>query len=117
MKKREYIDYLQDILGAVEAIEEFIEGTTYEDFALDKKTTFAVIRALEIIGEAAKNVPFSIRREYAEIPWNDMSGMRNKVIHEYFGVDLKVVWKTITGDIPKVKIHLRNMLEEGETSF
>jgi uncharacterized protein with HEPN domain len=76
----------------------------YDRFAKDRKTVYAVIRALEIIGEASKNLPSPIKARYSQIPWKDMAGMRDKVIHAYFGVDLKRVWNTVNVDIPSLKL-------------
>jgi len=103
-------DYLEDILDAVEAIEEFILDINYEEFLRDRKTSFAVVRSLEIIGEAAKNIPDSVREKYPDIPWKDMAGMRDKMIHHYFGVDYLVVWKTISEDIPLIKPIIKGIL-------
>jgi uncharacterized protein with HEPN domain len=102
-RKRDYRDYINDILESIADIESFIEGMTFEDFLRDKKTQNAVIRSIEVIGEAAKKIPKSIRDKYPSIPWKKMTGMRDKVIHEYFGVDLKILWKTIKEDIPSIK--------------
>ena len=109
---RQWGDYIEDIADAIKSIEEFIENMEFEEFVNDKKTNFAVIRSLEIIGEATKNIPDSIRNKYPHIPWKDMAGTRDKVIHHYFGVDLKVVWKTITEDIPSIKPKLQEILNE-----
>ena len=87
MKKREYRDYLQDIYDAINEVATFIEGMTYEDFLKDKKTINAVIRSIEVIGEASKQLPKAVRDKNPSIPWKKMAGMRNKVIHEYFGVE------------------------------
>ncbi|MBI4547314.1 MAG: DUF86 domain-containing protein [Ignavibacteriae bacterium] len=78
----------------------------------DEKTMFAVVRALEIIGEAVKNIPMRMRKQHGTIPWKMMAGMRDKLIHEYFGVDVKVVWKTIRKDIPRLKSPLTLMSKE-----
>ncbi|MFH1098250.1 MAG: DUF86 domain-containing protein [Candidatus Desantisbacteria bacterium] len=114
MKIREYGDYLQDILDSISAIEEFIKGMEFEDFTKDRKTTFAVIRGLEIIGEATKHIPDSIRDRYPEIPWKNIAGMRDKVIHDYFGVDLSVVYKTVIQHIPGIKPLIQKVFEDME---
>ena len=103
MNQRAIGDYLQDILDAVNAAIEFVEGMTFAEFEGDKKTSFAATRAIQIIGEAAKKIPDSIKAQYPEIHWKGMTGMRDKVTHEYFGVNLDVLWDTIQQDLPKVK--------------
>ncbi|MCX6999138.1 MAG: DUF86 domain-containing protein [Candidatus Sumerlaeota bacterium] len=101
--KRDYRDYIQDIVSGIDDILEFTKGQTYNDFIRDKKTINAVIRSLEVIGEAAKKVPVEIRTRYNDIPWKMMSGMRDKLTHEYFGVDLKIVWAVVTSEIPPIR--------------
>ncbi len=101
--KRTHEDYLKDILDAIASIEEFTYGMDFEDFSKDRKTQFAVIRALEIIGEAAKAIPEDFKKEHPEVPWKGMAKMRDKLIHAYFGVDLRVVWKTLKEDVPFLK--------------
>lgn len=103
MKKREYRDFMFDIIGAAEDIESFIKGMTYEEFLLDRKTLNAVIRSLEIIGEATKNLPESLRDKYPVVPWKKMAGMRDKMSHEYFGVNYETVWKTAIKLLPGIK--------------
>ncbi|MFH0731816.1 MAG: DUF86 domain-containing protein [Candidatus Omnitrophota bacterium] len=101
--KREHKDYIADIVNAITEIEEFTKGLTFAEFEKDKKTVFAVIRALEIIGEAAKKIPLAIKSKHKNIPWKQIAGMRDKLVHEYFGVNVEVIWKTITEDIPPLK--------------
>src|SRR5260221_14406980 len=96
---RDYSDYFSDMYDAVCSAENFIAGISYDDFVRDSKTIYAVIRALEIIGEASSKIPEDIRKKYPALPWNEMKGMRNKLIHEYFGVNVKVIWKTVKEDL------------------
>ena len=112
--KREVGDYLQDVIDAINKGMLFVENMKYEDFIKDDKTVFAVIRAIEVIGEAVKNIPDEMKDTYPEIPWREMTGMRNKVIHAYFGVDIKKVWKAIKEEIPPLKSTFEQMLEESE---
>ncbi|MFQ6107205.1 MAG: DUF86 domain-containing protein [Thermoplasmata archaeon] len=111
---REYGDYVDDILDSMDAIEEFVEGMSFDDFEKDRKTIYAVVRAIEIIGEAAKKVPDSVRTKHPDIPWKDMAGMRDKVIHEYFGVDLEIVWETVSRHIPTIKPLMKAVLKDVE---
>lgn len=103
MKDREYGDYVEDILDSIKAIEEYTDTLTEENFCSNRQVQDAVIRRFEIIGEATKHIPRSIREKYPDVPWKDISGMRNKVIHEYFGVNLRKVWETVKTDIPSLK--------------
>ena len=110
--KKEFSDYLEDILDSILKIENFVEGLSFEDFKDDDKTVFAVIRALEIIGEASKKISQQLKDGYPQIPWREISGMRDKLIHGYFGVDLRVVWDTIIIDIANLKPQIKKMLDE-----
>ncbi|MEM2154151.1 MAG: DUF86 domain-containing protein [Nitrososphaeria archaeon] len=112
--RREFLDYVEDIIEAMEDAMNFVEGIDYDDFINDKRTFYAVVRALEIIGEAVKKIPFSVRKRYPEIPWKDMAGMRDKLIHEYFGVDLERVWKTLKEEIPNLKPLFKKILDDFE---
>ncbi len=110
--KREWGDYLTDILQAVSEVDEFTHGMTYNNFLRDKKTINAVIRSLEIMGEAAKRIPDEVRIRHPEIPWKYMTGMRDKLIHEYSGIDLETVWDVIKDELPPIRPLLERM--EGE---
>ncbi len=94
----------------------FVRNMTYEDFVGDNKTVYAVIRALEIIGEASKNVPPSLKARYSEIPWKEIAGMRDKVIHAYSSVDLKRVWSTVDRDIPALQPAFERILKENDAN-
>ena len=102
-KEQELTDYLNDIIIAITDIEEFTLGMSYEMFSGDKKTINAVIRSLEVLGEATKHIPLSFRKKYPDIPWNKMAGMRDVLIHDYMGVDLMTVWKVSQERLPELK--------------
>jgi len=109
---RSYLDYLEDILEAIEKAEQFISGMSFQEFTEDDKTVYAVVRALEIVGEAAKKIPDDVRERHADLPWREMSGMRDKLIHDYFGVDEEVVWKTVQEDLQSVRGQIERMISE-----
>jgi len=108
---REHRLYLNDILKALEAVENFVEGLNFEDFKQDDKTSSAVLRKFEIIGEAAKQVPESIKQKYPAVGWKEMAGMRDKLIHLYFGINYELVWQTIKNRIPEIKPAIRQILQ------
>ena len=112
--KRGYKLFIEDIISAIESIESFVEDMSYDDFIVDDKTSSAVIRKFEIIGEATKHIPDWIKDKYPEIPWKYMAGMRDRLIHGYFGIDYKLVWNTIKVDLPNLRIELERVLNEIE---
>lgn len=112
MKKRVYGDYIQDILDSINDLENFTQNITFEEFIEDKKTINAVTRSTEIIGEAAKKIPKSIKDKYPAIPWKKMTGMRDKLIHEYFGIDTEILWKVAKDELPPLKPLIQKILKE-----
>lgn len=109
---RDYKLYLADILAAMESIERFIAGMTLEEFQKDDKTASAVIRKFEIIGEASRNIPDEIKQRHPAVPWKEMSGMRDRLIHAYFGVDYNLVWTTIKNRVPVAKQMIKKISAE-----
>lgn len=100
------------IIESIEKINRYTEGLSYEDFARQEKTVDAVVRNLEIIGEAARHIPGEVQNKYADVPWGEMHGIRNILIHEYFGVSLPIVWQTITEDLAPLITRLQAIFEE-----
>jgi uncharacterized protein with HEPN domain len=111
-RERDFTIFLHDIIDNMYRIEHFTEDMGYEDFVRDEKTRFACIQCIEIIGEAAKHVPARIRSQYPSIPWNDIAGMRDKLIHAYFTIDSLKVWKVIKEDIPSLKPMIEAIIRE-----
>ena len=109
--KREFLDYVDDVIDAMSKAQEFTSGMDFKKFSKDGKTVFAVTRAIEIIGEAVKHVTESYREKHPEIEWKKIAGMRDVLIHEYFQFNLKRVWKTIQEDIPKFKEQVKSLPE------
>ncbi len=110
--RRTYRDYIRDIKDAAEKAQHFLAGMSLEEFLHDDKTAYATIRALTIIGEAAKKIPRSLQTRYPHIPWREMAGMRDKLAHDYFGVDLRRVYETVRRDIPPLLAGLQPILTE-----
>ena len=112
--KKDLGDYIADILNAVREVEEFTEGMNFETFLTDKKTINAVIRSLEVMGEATKHIPEDVREQYPDIPWKRMAGIRDKLIHEYSGVDLEIIWSVIKEELPPIEPLIEKVLNDME---
>jgi len=104
--------YLEHILQECNLIIEKSKDITFEDFIKDKFLTHAFERSLEIIGEAVKQLPASFKEKYPEIPWKEIAGMRDKLIHKYFGVDHEIIWKTIKLNVPELKKWIEEVMKK-----
>ena len=107
--------YLDDILVSINRISEYIEGLTFDEFKKDYKTVDAVIRNFEIIGEASKNMPSLIKEQYNTVPWAEMYLLRNKISHEYFGIDYEIIWDIATNYLPENKDQIEDILGKEST--
>jgi len=103
MKERSSELYLKDIIHSINRIFEYTKDLSYNEFCKDSKTFDAVVRNYEIIGEATKNISDELKSTHPEIPWKEMAGMRDKVIHAYFGVDMDIIWETTQNMLPGLK--------------
>jgi len=112
--KRAYADYLRDMLDAADKAARFLADVTEEQFRANDEKVFAVVRALEIVGEAARAIPEEVRARYPTVPWREVAGMRDKLVHAYFVVDLKRVWETVKRDLPALRETVSRMLAEAE---
>lgn len=113
--KRESIDYISDILEAIKEVEDFTKDMEFKEFFKDRKTINAVIRSLEVLGEAAKKIPKNIRGKTPDIPWKRMTGMRDKLIHEYHGVDLEIIWEVVKKELPPIKPLMEKLFRDVST--
>ena len=114
--RRIHTDYLRDIIEYSDKAMRFVQGIDFETFRKDEQKTLAVVRALEVIGEAARHIPKTLRDKYPQIPWKQVAGMRDKVIHDYFGVDLEVVWRTLQDDLPPLVDRIKQMQADLEST-
>ena len=110
MPPREWRLRVEDILEAIARIERYVDGLTFEQFQADQKTVDAVVRNLEVIGEAVRHLSTDLESLPGDVPWTDIAGMRNILIHEYFGVDLSIIWQTLNEDLPALTVQLQKLL-------
>ncbi len=111
MSKREWRLYIEDILESIDLIENYIESMKLTDFKQDRKTIDAVVRNLEIIGEATKYIPGEIKIKYPDIDWKGILGLRNRIVHQYFGLSLNIVWHIIKNELPLLKEQMKQIKE------
>ena len=114
MSKRTDQEFLSDIREALQRSMQYVAGMGYESFVVDTKTQDAVIRNLEILGEATKNLSEELRAKYPNVPWRSLAGARDRLIHHYFGINLDIVWQIVTLELPQVAAQLEKIDDEGE---
>lgn len=110
--KRSYTEFLQDILDAMAEIELFVTDINFEAFESNREKTLAVVKLLEIIGEAVKKIPNNRREFYPDLPWKSIAGMKDILVHEYWEIDVAVVWATVQDFLPPLKEVILKELDE-----
>jgi uncharacterized protein with HEPN domain len=111
MSKRDWKLLLEDIRESIQKVEKYVAGLTLEQFKTNELVIDAVVRNLEIIGEASRMMPEEGKKKLSNLPWNNMVGLRNRIIHEYFGVDLNIIWYIVKNELPSVKNQIDSELE------
>jgi uncharacterized protein with HEPN domain len=109
---RDYKLFVKDVLDAINDIERFILNLGYSDFLKDEKTKSAVVWKIQIIGEATKNIPKTLRDKYKELPWKYMAKIRDKIAHLYFGIDYEIVWQVAKDKLPEIKPSIERILKD-----
>jgi uncharacterized protein with HEPN domain len=112
MSRRNWQLFIEDILESIKYIQEYIAVCSFDDFKKDRKTIDAVVRNFEIIGEASKYVPDSIKGTYKDVDWQAIIGLRNRITHEYFGISLAIIWHIIKKELPKLKQQMKEILKQ-----
>jgi hypothetical protein len=109
MSKRDDHILLADIMVAIEKIQRYIAGYDKDRFLADERTIDAVVRNLEIVGEAVRQISDAFKQDHVKIPWHQMAGLRNRIVHDYFGLDLDIIWHVVAIDLPALKLHLLSL--------
>ncbi|BCU09782.1 HepT-like ribonuclease domain-containing protein [Microcystis aeruginosa] len=112
MTQREFRDFLQDILEAICQLEKMTQALSFEEFSTKIEIFLSAVKLIEIIGEAVKNIPDEVRVNYPNIPWKNIAGMGDKLVHEYWAIDEKVVWKVIQNNLPQLKRIIISIIEK-----
>jgi len=112
MSERNLILFLNDILKSIQKIQKYTKGKTYDDFIQNDLLVDGVVRNLEVIGEAVKNIPASFRKKYPSIEWRKIAGLRDILIHEYFGIDYEILWDIVKNKIPELENQMKEIIEE-----
>ena len=103
MSRRDSALLLEDVTVSIEKIERYMHGLTMDSFKTDEKTVDAVVRNLEIIGEAVRQIPSEFKEKNSNVPWSQIAGLRNRIVHDYFGLDIEMIWHIVTSDLPELK--------------
>jgi uncharacterized protein with HEPN domain len=114
MPERDSSLLIEDMLAAIRKIERYTEGTDQARFQQDEKTVDAVVRNLEVIGEAARRIPVEFTSRHADLPWKQIAGLRNRIVHDYIGLDLEIIWQVIRHDLPRLKVQLDELARPPE---
>lgn len=109
--KRGDREYLADIQDSLKQIEQYVHEYTFEQFVADRKTQDAVVRNLEIMGEAAKHISGSLRKRHPEVPWKSLAGVRDRIVHNYFGINYEIIWQIVTQELTQLETNLQKILE------
>ncbi len=112
MTQRQLSEFLQDILDTITDIEIFTENVEFEAFQANREKVLAVVKSIEILGEAVKKVPDDIRNQYPDIPWKSIAGMRDVLVHEYWGIDVNIIWATVQEGLPPLKATITEIVTD-----
>ncbi len=111
MSKREWKLFVEDISESIKLIKEYIKNMDFDNFKEDRKTVDAVVRNLEIIGEASKYIPDNVKNRFQKVDWKGILGLRNRIAHEYFGVSLEIVWNIVKQELPTLEEQMEEILK------